>query len=130
MNILHEPLSKEVDLSKQWIERTQRESTVWDMVRKILDYRAGHLGNPKGKTLAERQSASVNLPLRILLRQQTIIAWDERASTLRFVEAIRALVGDIALLGFHEEEKVVAILEDAMRPIESEKTEERELLAA
>lgn len=86
MHPLNEALQDSVDLSLQGIERDPKAQTFGDIVASILEHGKRHEWNPKGEKWADRQWASIILPLRSALIQQVQLSQDEEQSIRAEIE--------------------------------------------
>lgn len=76
MDILLQPLSSRVDLSMQGID-TSNAKTFADLVRILIEKRMNTPGKSDWENWADRQSASIILPLRSAIIQQITLSGEE-----------------------------------------------------
>lgn len=88
MNFLDQAVSSQVHLSMQGVDTTGAK-TFADVIRILLEQREKNPGNPEGKTWAERQGTSINLPLRSAIVQQVTLNEQEMSEIRR--ESISSL---------------------------------------
>ena len=76
MDILTTMQSPDIDLSYMGIDTTYA-ATFGDVIECILDHAERHSWDPKGEKIADRQWASIHLPLRSAILQQAQVTSEE-----------------------------------------------------